>query len=100
MTELAHWVARLRELAPTAALDREMLYRAQLLLWRAQRAASSTPDHHADANAAAIARILLAETAAAQGGRRDTGARSEAEQVLALLEGSDNTAAVSAVPLG
>lgn len=100
VTELAHWVARLRELAPTAALDREMLYRAQLLLWRAQRAASSTPDPHADANAAAIARILLAETAAAQGGRRDTGARSEAEQVLALLEGSDNTAAVSAVPLG
>lgn len=92
VAELEQWVTRLRELAPTAALDREMLHRAQLLLWRAQRAMGSTPNP-ADVSAAALARRLLAELDAVQGPRRDTGARAEAAQVLALLTGDDSTAA-------
>lgn len=85
LAELERWAERLSELMPTAALDRQLQQRAQLLAWRARRAAgSANPDPAIDAQAAQIAQSLLTEVA--QSAQRDTGTQREALRVLALLK--------------
>lgn len=84
LAALERSVERLTELHPTQFLERQLLLRAQLLCWRARRAADSTrPTSESDSTSVEIALALLTETVGTEG--RDTGARHEALRVLALM---------------
>ncbi|HRD64546.1 MAG TPA: hypothetical protein PKY50_00150 [Candidatus Competibacter sp.] len=99
LTELERLVERLNELHPTQFLERQLLQRAQLLRWRARRAASSSPPASGfDPIPIELALALLTETAGIE--NRDTGARCEALRVLALAGRFDEVdAALSRQPL-
>ncbi|MFZ1324590.1 MAG: hypothetical protein WAT67_00960 [Candidatus Contendobacter sp.] len=76
VTELARWTAALVALHPGSVLEQQLVRRARLLTWRAQRLVEL--DHAAPVELA-VEVLTIAAT-----GTRDFGARAEALRVLAL----------------
>jgi len=83
LPELEGFTRQLCELRPHSTLERQLVMRAQWLVWRARRV-DQAPEFNADQTPVMQAQAFLAQRAG-EGKSRDFGARLEALRVLALM---------------